>query len=536
MPKKKNESQILTKQNKLLMHVLPFFDTGFEVYFMPFKLTVESKKLKITCIGTIPNKGKLILADSAESEAFCFKNRLEKKSKEEFVKQLNINQQRIKSIRETNVNKRHGFGLHTNLELKDITITIRTSQNQKFEKNALSQKQWMAKTKRHNYLNKTEAEQKFINSFSEELIRKHFRIQHEIIVEGHPYFFDFYLFRQKIAIEIDGDYHLTEKQMEKDTIRDQILRRNGIKVLRIHNENAQIENTSIFLKTPFIYSDAKYELYFGANNNGGVFFVYHNGEKMLEEQIKYTNLDKYRVLLFVFEKALQSIPVNSIVIAHCQNYRKFTAFLIDNNKYNIIQKRFYLLQFLYLDKGNKKLKRINGFLTGINSNRKYKQNNMTPEEILPNNTIKVLINASAQFNKNKLIKATGVAYKIIYGNRNAGQSSTCLDGHKFTYHSAILYTIGRLIEKYIPNNSTLLIQTTDTSAVTLNKKQRRSPRKGIELIEFYDRICEEKNIISHIEVLKNVTDTDYMHITEIARSKANEGLKNQKFFIPNTTE
>jgi len=56
-----------------------------------------------------------------------------------------------------------------------------------------------------------------------------FRKQHSI----GDYFLDFYVATQKIAIEIDGIAHDMGDRPERDEARDEILRGEGIEILRI---------------------------------------------------------------------------------------------------------------------------------------------------------------------------------------------------------------------------------------------------------------------------------------------------------------
>lgn len=68
------------------------------------------------------------------------------------------------------------------------------------------------------------------------------------------YIVDFYCPAAKLVIEIDGEYHNTPEQQEKDQQRDQRLTALGLKVLRFANE--QVENDiesvlrEIFLTSP----------------------------------------------------------------------------------------------------------------------------------------------------------------------------------------------------------------------------------------------------------------------------------------------
>lgn len=55
----------------------------------------------------------------------------------------------------------------------------------------------------------------------------------------HPignYIVDFYVASRKLAIEVDGGYHATAVQREKDKRRDRFLVRRGLRVVRLTNE------------------------------------------------------------------------------------------------------------------------------------------------------------------------------------------------------------------------------------------------------------------------------------------------------------
>lgn len=59
-----------------------------------------------------------------------------------------------------------------------------------------------------------------------------FRRQHSI----DHYILDFYCPSKKLAIEVDGGYHLLEDQKQYDKVRDSYLKRYGIQVIRFENE------------------------------------------------------------------------------------------------------------------------------------------------------------------------------------------------------------------------------------------------------------------------------------------------------------
>jgi len=62
---------------------------------------------------------------------------------------------------------------------------------------------------------------------------KHFRRQHPYNI----YILDFYCFESSLAIEIDGEIHL--KQKEYDLERTRFLESSGLKVLRFRNEEIE---------------------------------------------------------------------------------------------------------------------------------------------------------------------------------------------------------------------------------------------------------------------------------------------------------
>ncbi|UZO82073.1 endonuclease domain-containing protein [Aquimarina sp. ERC-38] len=59
-----------------------------------------------------------------------------------------------------------------------------------------------------------------------------FRRQHSI----HNFIVDFYCAEEKLVIELDGEYHNTPHQMEKDKKRDKTLNDMGFTVLRFENQ------------------------------------------------------------------------------------------------------------------------------------------------------------------------------------------------------------------------------------------------------------------------------------------------------------
>ena len=61
----------------------------------------------------------------------------------------------------------------------------------------------------------------------------HFRKQHPV----GPYIADFACLKARLIVEVDGDTHSTEAELEHDRRRDQFLRSLGWRVLRVTNED-----------------------------------------------------------------------------------------------------------------------------------------------------------------------------------------------------------------------------------------------------------------------------------------------------------
>lgn len=62
-----------------------------------------------------------------------------------------------------------------------------------------------------------------------------YQFQYPLYVKNKLYIVDFYLPKIKVAIEVDGFHHYTKEGKEKDRIRDNNLRSEGINTLRITN-------------------------------------------------------------------------------------------------------------------------------------------------------------------------------------------------------------------------------------------------------------------------------------------------------------
>lgn len=75
-----------------------------------------------------------------------------------------------------------------------------------------------------------------------------YRFQYPFQHSSGFYILDFYLPSLKVCIEVDGGYHLSPDQIEKDRIRDEFLLFSGIGVARFTNEEAVSLSKRNFLK------------------------------------------------------------------------------------------------------------------------------------------------------------------------------------------------------------------------------------------------------------------------------------------------
>lgn len=94
---------------------------------------------------------------------------------------------------------------------------------------------WIDKTKEEN-LDKSTPAERFLYKNALKRYGKRVKAQHEITINGHIYFLDFYIKSMRVAIEVDGGYHGSIEQSAKDRERDANLASVGIKTIRIKNE------------------------------------------------------------------------------------------------------------------------------------------------------------------------------------------------------------------------------------------------------------------------------------------------------------
>lgn len=98
------------------------------------------------------------------------------------------------------------------------------------------QDKWEKDTRERLLKESTKSERYLYSNMPQELKRSAQK-QYKIHVGKKIYFLDFYLPKYKIAIEVDGGYHSTQEQIDKDDARDSDLRDIGIITMRITNED-----------------------------------------------------------------------------------------------------------------------------------------------------------------------------------------------------------------------------------------------------------------------------------------------------------
>lgn len=71
-----------------------------------------------------------------------------------------------------------------------------------------------------------------------------------------PYVVDFYCPAKQLVVEVDGDSHFEELQIQRDAVRELSLRQLGIKVIRFRNDEVVhdtihvLERLRVFITTP----------------------------------------------------------------------------------------------------------------------------------------------------------------------------------------------------------------------------------------------------------------------------------------------
>lgn len=116
---------------------------------------------------------------------------------------------------------------------KGITTKIANAKNNKLSDNI---RIWASKTKESLDKNATKSEQK-MNFFLKKYLKLGFQKNHPFRIKGKQFFADFYIKSANAIIEVDGGYHDTDEQREKDKMRDSCFKSIGIKTYRIKNED-----------------------------------------------------------------------------------------------------------------------------------------------------------------------------------------------------------------------------------------------------------------------------------------------------------
>jgi very-short-patch-repair endonuclease len=93
---------------------------------------------------------------------------------------------------------------------------------------------WLEKFAEENRQKATKQEKQFEDILIQNGIE--YEKQKPITLEGTSMILDFYIPSINLAIEIDGGYHLTEKQTKKDCMRDRLLKKYNFRLMRVPNE------------------------------------------------------------------------------------------------------------------------------------------------------------------------------------------------------------------------------------------------------------------------------------------------------------
>lgn len=109
----------------------------------------------------------------------------------------------------------------------------------KFSSMSDSTKDWI-EVHRYDLQNKANKYEHFVGNY---LIKKGVNFIHQapFVINRMIYFLDFFIPTLRVALEIDGIYHSSSKQNEKDSFRDKDFKTIGIKTIRISNDEAKDE-------------------------------------------------------------------------------------------------------------------------------------------------------------------------------------------------------------------------------------------------------------------------------------------------------
>jgi very-short-patch-repair endonuclease len=104
---------------------------------------------------------------------------------------------------------------------------------------------WSDKKLDNNEIASTEFENILFNKLYG-IYKKRVKRQQKLIIRNRVYFVDIYMKAYKVAIEVDGGYHNSPQQIEKDKQKDLDLSTLGLLVIRVKNED--VRKRFVFIK------------------------------------------------------------------------------------------------------------------------------------------------------------------------------------------------------------------------------------------------------------------------------------------------
>lgn len=92
-----------------------------------------------------------------------------------------------------------------------------------------------------------------------------FKVRRQYGIEN--YIVDFYCPQLKLAVEIDGDIHYLNEKVKKDLEKDEYLKAEGIKLIRIENLDFEEDYESVILYLEDLFKERAKELKIEFNND-----------------------------------------------------------------------------------------------------------------------------------------------------------------------------------------------------------------------------------------------------------------------------
>lgn len=133
-----------------------------------------------------------------------------------------------------NQNKKEQKEISRRIKIKKRKDILNSPYSSPEEKQNVLLDIWSEKKLENNEITTTQYENLLFNKLYA-LYRKRVKRQQKFIIHNRVYFVDIYMKAYKVAIEVDGGYHNTTQQIEKDKQRDLDLSCNGLLVIRINN-------------------------------------------------------------------------------------------------------------------------------------------------------------------------------------------------------------------------------------------------------------------------------------------------------------